>query len=133
MGSKLIVDLLGAFTIAEKARIQTVLRIVGRVGFFADAVNTEMFGRWGITPVTDIALANNIVPDPTGASDSEGRWMWNNVYLNRKTQIELTQDVVDIRSRHRFRANANTLALVVKNTGAAGQFFMGFRILYIVK
>ena len=131
--SIVVIDLLGGLTLTEKATVQTVLRIIGRVGFVADAINTEVFGRWGVTPVTDSAMAATVVPEPTTASDVENRWLVNNYFMWRKGVADLSQDSVDLRSKHRFRSSASTLAVVVSNVGAATQLFLGFRILYSIK
>ena len=130
-------DLLGALTVAEKARIHTILRVVGTIGTVADAVNTEVFGRWGIIRVTDTAMAGPTIPGPSAAGNAESSWMANTQFVNRRGSVDYVgaglnglDGGVDIRSKRRFTGDGHTLAFIITNSGAAMQLWLGFRLLY---
>ena len=71
---------------AEKARIHTILRIVGEFAIVSDAVNVECWGRFGWIKVTDTAMAASSIPDVTATGESS--WMHNAMFLNRRGTVD---------------------------------------------
>jgi len=126
-------DLLGGLTVAEKQRVGTVLRIVGDIYIHNETVNAQVFGRWGIHPVTDDGLAASAVPDPT--TDVGAGWMWNEHFYSDSSTVgrDAYRSKLDIRAKRRI-AGETTLAFVIENIGAGPmQYAFGFRLLYSVK
>ena len=132
-GAEDVLDLLGGLTVAEKQRVGTILRIVGNIYIHNEAVNVQVFGRWGIHLVTDDGLAGLAVPDPT--TDLGAAWMWNDHYYVDSSTVGLEpyRREVDIRAKRRIPGES-TLAYVMENSGAGDlRYAIGFRLLYSVK
>jgi len=134
-GGATVVDLLGAFTVGEKFRIGTILRILCQLTTRSSSAGARSAGRWGIIKVTDDALAVPTVPLPI--SDLENDWMINNWHGQEDAANLPVVQTVDLRSKRKLGGDGQTLAFVIESDGAASGattvFTMAFRILYAIK
>ena len=128
-GSTTIVDLLGAFTVAEKFNIGTILRVFGEVVYRSQTVNANILGRFGLAIVSDDALAAGALPDPLG--DDKFGWYWNAVMLWDDTELKYRSSPVNVVTKRKLIGDASTLALVLEGDATVTMDFgFGLRILY---
>ena len=131
IGAVVIVDLLGAFTTANKFNIGTILRLLLTIQYRGSAANFEVIGRVGVGVVSDDAFLASATPDPMG--DESFGWYLNAPLLWDEPSLTYRRSDYDIRSARKLVGDASTLFLGVENSGistAALEFQYGARLLY---
>jgi len=130
-GSTVGIDLLGAFTVAEKRNVGKILRVFGTFKFRSNADDFPIGGAFGINVIRDDAFAAAAWTDPL--TDSEASWYWYSSLL-QDSKLNLMEAVhVATKTQRRLNGSWETLGLIVENSGSSQstlEFQLGFSVLY---
>ena len=107
-----------------------ILRIIGDLYTLPSAINVSEHGRYGITIVTEDALASLAVPDLVG--DFEASWMWNNSYNMRSSDRDVVRWPIDSKAKRLYGTNSQLVFVIDSDPGSAGtiDWHIYLRILY---
>ena len=134
-GGSVLSDLLGSFTIAEKEKVGTVLRVIWSWNVRAFTAGNLVSGRFGWIKVTDEAIAMNSVPGPS--TDFGSSWMHNEFFEQEDAANVPAYLKGDSKSKRRLDGLGQSIAFVAESNGAASvgsaQFSFAGRILFSLK
>ena len=125
--------MLGFFTQALKSRVYGIVRVHVQLRYRGQAINAEVYGRYGLHIVTDDALAGGSLPDPRG--DSESSWMLNKHFVwDHPTLDQPELEVTDVKAQRRL-PNRSTLLFSLENGHASNamHYAYGIRLLVSLK
>ena len=109
--------------------MRTILRMLIRFTIRSAVAGFLSSGRFGITQVTDDALAAVAMPDPAG--DFSSSWMINQHYIQEDgANVPVIIDR-DLRAQRTLRGERNTVGFVLDATGSAASVWsIALRVLY---
>ena len=129
-----MVDLLGGLTVADKQRVDKIVRTIMTFRYWQNSANGEVHGRIGMHVVTDDALAAGAVPDPAG--DFRSAWYFNEQYYTDDTRVGIL-DILkyDTRTQRKIPSLSTLCWMLEANAGSGGSLIwgLGVRCLYSVK
>ena len=133
-GGSSIVDLLSGLTVADKQRVDRVVRTIMWFRYWNETANAEVHGRIGIHPLTDDSMAAGSGQDPAG--DFRGSWLFNEQYYTDSPDVGDPREIrFDTKVQRRIPSLTTLAFMIEANAASAGQvqWGLGLRLLYAVK
>ena len=119
---------------AEKEKVDTILRTIWTFNVRCSAAGFRCFGRFGLVQVTDDALAAGAVPDPLG--DTQSAWMLNFKFFQEEADNRHIYYEGDLKAKRKLRGLGQSIAIVMESDAAStatAVVSFGIRTLFSLK